>query len=68
MIKVKTKTEKNINKKKSRLRKEFEELTIPKFKDVLKDLRTTIVTTIVLSELIFGINTGIQEILRLILK
>lgn len=68
MVKAKTKKEQNINKKKSKLRKEIEELTIPKFKDVLKDLRTTIFTTIVLSGLIFGINTGIQEILRLILK
>lgn len=54
-------------KKQSKLKKEIKELTIPKFKDVLKDLRLTVITTIVLSCIIFGINTGIQEILRLIL-
>ena len=68
MIKAKNKKAQNMNKKRSTLRKELDELTIPKFKDVLKDLRTTILTTIILSGLIFGINTGIQEILRLILK
>ena len=54
-------------KKKSKLRKELGELTIPKFKEVLKDLRTTICSTIVLTAIIFGINTGVQELLRLIL-
>ena len=58
---------KSTKKKQSKLKKEIKELTIPKFKDVLKDLRLTIITTIVLSCIIFGINTGMQEILRLIL-
>lgn len=58
----------NINKKKSKLRREIDELTIPKFKDVMIDLRVTVLSTVVLSVLIFGINTGVQEIIRLILK
>lgn len=67
MTKTKHKT-KNINKKRTRLGKELGELTIPKFKEVMIDLRTTIFTTIILTAIIFGINSGIQEILRLILK
>lgn len=59
---------KNINKKRTKLGKELGELNIPKFKDVMIDLRTTIFTTIILTTIIFGINSGIQEILRLILK
>ena len=59
---------KNINEKRTKLGKELGELTIPKFKDVMIDLRTTIFTTIILTTIIFGINSGIQEILRLILK
>ena len=58
----------NINKKKSKLRREIDELTIPKFKDVIIDLRVTVLSTVVLSVLIFGSNTGVQEIIRLILK
>ena len=67
MRKTKHKT-KNINEKRTKLGKELGELTIPKFKDVMIDLRTTIFTTIILTTIIFGINSGIQEILRLILK
>lgn len=67
MRKTKHKT-KNINEKRTKLGKELGELTIPRFKDVMIDLRTTIFTTIILTTIIFGINSGIQEILRLILK
>ena len=56
------------NKKQSKLRREISNLTIPKFKDVLKDLRTCIFWTIILTILIFGVNTGMQELLRFILK
>lgn len=67
MKKSKKKKAVNINKKKSKLRREFEELTIPKFKDVLKDLRTTVCSTVIITAIIFGVNTGIQEIIRFIL-
>ena len=56
------------NKKQSKLRREISQLTIPKFKDALKDLRTCIISTIILTTLIFGVNTGMQELLRFILK
>ena len=64
---MKKKKKEMTNKKKSKFRKELGELTIPKFKEVLKDLRTTICSTVVLTAIIFGINTGIQELLRLVL-
>ena len=67
MKKSKKKKAVNINKKKSKLRREFEELTIPKFKDVLKDLRITVCSTVIITAIIFGVNTGIQEIIRFIL-
>ena len=65
---AKKKTTDTSNKKKSRLSREISQLTIPKFKDVLINLRTSVIATVVLTVIIFGINTGMQELIRLVLK
>lgn len=64
----KKKTTDTSNKKKSRLSREISQLTIPKFRDVLINLRTSVIATVVLTGIIFGINTGMQELIRMILK
>lgn len=64
----KTKTTDTSNKKKSRLSREISQLTIPKFKDILINLRTSVIATVILTSIIFGINTGMQELIRMILK
>ena len=64
----KKKTTDTSNKKKSRLSREISQLTIPKFRDVLINLRTSVIATVVLMGIIFGINTGMQELIRMILK
>lgn len=64
----KKKTTDTSNKKKSRLSREISQLTIPKFKDVLINLRTSVIVTVVLTGIIFGINTGMQELIRMIVK